>query len=435
MKFYAAFVCRRWGLGLILAALATLSRAVAQTPDVPQVFFDAVPFAAASMDTTRADLYCSVPYNILLFERESGKFTARYTAHFKVVKSDDGRVVYDSTFSRVIRTRSYEISTGAEPGFDFYQQVLMLAPNQTYMASLDMSDGKSGVVTSSKRELTTINYRNFPFALSGLLLVAKVREDSTGYSITPLLSENVGSSPDGYFLFFESYNSTSKTKFRVTATYRLPNGTPVSSQSFDKTFSAGRTQQWVHLPGIGVARGAYIVELRAAAADDTVKTLATAQRTVRFENQFDGMPGTPDELDEKIAQLRYVASQSQIDNIRQADNFADKRKRFTEFWATQDPTPGTGQNEAMQDYYRRVQYANERFRSYAAGWLTDKGHVYIVFGPPDNAATDPFRNNGKAVETWQYYGRNLRFVFLDETGFGDFRLSTPFPAGEKYRYQ
>jgi hypothetical protein len=88
----------------------------------------------------------------------------------------------------------------------------------------------------------------------------------------------------------------------------------------------------------------------------------------------------------------------------------------------------------MTEYFERIDYANRSFRSYAAGWLTDKGRVYIIYGPPDRVDTDPFRTDGRATETWHYYGRSLRIQFFDESGFGDFRLATPLPAGEKYKY-
>lgn len=62
----------------------------------------------------------------------------------------------------------------------------------------------------------------------------------------------------------------------------------------------------------------------------------------------------------------------------------DEREQFIEIiWKLRDPTPDTEENEYKDEYYRRVTYANEHFSAGKPGWLTDRGHIYIVWGPPD----------------------------------------------------
>ncbi len=62
----------------------------------------------------------------------------------------------------------------------------------------------------------------------------------------------------------------------------------------------------------------------------------------------------------------------------------DERENFIEqFWLRRDPTPGTIENEFKEEHYRRIAYANDRFASKLPGWKTDRGRIYITFGPPD----------------------------------------------------
>jgi len=62
----------------------------------------------------------------------------------------------------------------------------------------------------------------------------------------------------------------------------------------------------------------------------------------------------------------------------------DERDQFIEqFWLRRDPTPDTEENEFREEHYRRIQYANEHFAAGVAGWRTDRGRIYIVWGPPD----------------------------------------------------
>ncbi|MDZ7822184.1 MAG: GWxTD domain-containing protein [Candidatus Marinimicrobia bacterium] len=61
----------------------------------------------------------------------------------------------------------------------------------------------------------------------------------------------------------------------------------------------------------------------------------------------------------------------------------EKRKFFTETWENLDPTPGTERNELMNEYYYRVQTANQRFSGQREGWRSDRGMIYIIYGEPD----------------------------------------------------
>src|SRR5208283_428221 len=62
----------------------------------------------------------------------------------------------------------------------------------------------------------------------------------------------------------------------------------------------------------------------------------------------------------------------------------DQREQFIEnFWLRRDPTPDTIENEFKEEHYRRIAYANEHYAAGMPGWKSDRGRIYIVYGPPD----------------------------------------------------
>jgi GWxTD domain-containing protein len=68
----------------------------------------------------------------------------------------------------------------------------------------------------------------------------------------------------------------------------------------------------------------------------------------------------------------------------------DERQTFIEnFWLRRDPTPDTEENEFREEHYRRIAYANDRFASGIPGWKTDRGRIYIEYGPPDEIDSHP----------------------------------------------
>ena len=114
----------------------------------------------------------------------------------------------------------------------------------------------------------------------------------------------------------------------------------------------------------------------------------------------------------------------------------EKNKFIEQFWARRDPSPGTPRNEFKEEHYRRVAYANMHFgtQSGTPGWETDRGHIYIVYGAPDEIEAHPSGTAqiANASEVWTYKhvngsGNTGSFTFIDQTGRGDYRLA---PGGD-----
>jgi GWxTD domain-containing protein len=120
----------------------------------------------------------------------------------------------------------------------------------------------------------------------------------------------------------------------------------------------------------------------------------------------------------------------------------DERENFIEaFWLRRDPTPDSEENEFKEEHYRRIAYANERFASGIPGWKTDRGRIYIVYGPPDEIDDHssggtydrPIEEGGGTTSTfpfvdWTYryiegVGSNIKIEFVDPTMSGEFRMT------------
>jgi GWxTD domain-containing protein len=104
-----------------------------------------------------------------------------------------------------------------------------------------------------------------------------------------------------------------------------------------------------------------------------------------------------------------------------------KRNWLRQFWQKRDPTPGTPGNEAQDDFYTRIAEANRRYREGGAaqipGWRTDRGRIFIKYGPPDEKLERPQAGSTAPYEAWKYTrGRSLKYVFLDVTRFGNYVL-------------
>ena len=123
-------------------------------------------------------------------------------------------------------------------------------------------------------------------------------------------------------------------------------------------------------------------------------------------------------------------------------NTDEEREQFIEtFWERRNPDPGSPENEFREEYYRRIAYANERFASGWPGWKTDRGRIYIMYGPADEVESHPmggsyqrpFEEGGGTTSTypwekWRYryidgIGNNVELEFVDPSGTGEYRMA------------
>lgn len=105
----------------------------------------------------------------------------------------------------------------------------------------------------------------------------------------------------------------------------------------------------------------------------------------------------------------------------------DGRRRFlARYWTRMaDPAPATPKHELVDEYMARVEHANRRFgesgRAGRPGVKTDRGRIYLKYGPPD--MTQQFEARSKRADVWKYSrNRGLKYVFLDESGFSNYGL-------------
>jgi GWxTD domain-containing protein len=120
----------------------------------------------------------------------------------------------------------------------------------------------------------------------------------------------------------------------------------------------------------------------------------------------------------------------------------EEREQFIEaFWQRRNPDPDSADNTFKEEHYRRIAYTNEHYSSGIPGWKTDRGRIYIMWGPPDEVQTHPTggtydrpasEGGGETstypFEDWRYrylegIGENVELEFVDPTMSGEYHLT------------
>lgn len=426
-----------WALAGLLAAGAQ-----AQSAEEPTLELSTVRFYRDASGQTVVDAFCRVPFALLdpLARGPDGRAAYRVTV---AVRDSTGLELVSQSWAETVPVRMLDVR-----GASAVEHFTFAARPGRYAIEVAVTDSASGRV--SRHRAAVDAYSGTPGA-SDLLLATAVRQGgAAGDTVArpgeirkgalflqasgrPVLTPQRARL--GYYL--ELYPATPET---ATVAVRVESaaGAPVVAAEGQKlAFGAGGgvTRGMVDLAGL--PPGSYRLALRVATRDSQVVRSAefgmagfeteAAIATLQPATPADvfGEMGEAD-LDTLYLPLIYLMK-AEEQGIYPSLSVEGKRSYLRRFWARRDPTPGTPRNEAQEDFYGRIAEATRRFREGGAaqipGWRTDRGRIFIRYGPPDEVLSRPQAGNTLPYEVWKYTrARPLKYVFLDQTQFGNYAL-------------
>jgi len=390
---------------------------------VDQSFYiDAISFAARNGEGSRIDVYTQVGYDILSFVKNNDLYDASYEMTVSILDSSNtlvGEKLWTEDVKGVTFDRS--VSPGA---VSITQRSFPVAPGQ-YVLRVVMRDKESKTSRQLVRQLLVSNYALSDFSMSDIMLLSRVSVQGDRRSITPSISPNIGVLPEAFYLYVEVYNERKRDSVRFVTSLLNKKGDKAFTTDSLFALRPGRNEVILRVTQPNLPLGDYrlVLQARDIRATEEEQSLATTNRNVIV--RWQGLPRSIKDLDLAIDQLRYIAKDDEFSILKDAATPEEKQAKFNEFWKKRDPNPSTPRNERMEEFYARVEYSNKHFSHYLDGWRTDMGMIYIIFGPPNNVDRHPFEVDSKPYEIWSYYDLNYSIIFMDETGFGDYRLQTP----------
>ena len=158
------------------------------------------------------------------------------------------------------------------------------------------------------------------------------------------------------------------------------------------------------------------------------------------------MKRTLKELDNAYRQwltedVTYIITPEERNAFLQLDTNEEREQFIEQFWLRCSSNPDLPDNDFKEEHYRRIAYANEHYASGIPGWKTDRGRMYIMWGPPDEIESHPtggtydrpMEEGGGSTSTypwetwrWRYLegiGENIILEFVDPSGSGEYHMT------------
>lgn len=380
-------------------------------------FFDPMVFYSSEQHKPRLDAYIEIPLENLQFKKNSSTkmYDASINYSVKITNIAKEVVVNESITDYVSTDKSSQ--KNLDESAKFIVKEYFLNPGR-YNVEITLSDINTKKEKTLIKQIEVTDFSKKDISFSDIMLVSNLKQENGKKVITPLVDKNIENLKDMY-LFFEIYNSKDINE-TVDFTYRITDKNNNIIEKGDLSYSIlpGINKFFEKIKTANLVFGDYKLEING-------KSSGQIFAEKNFSNRISGIPVNTKELDIMIDQLIYIATSDEINKIKNGSTGEMKEKYFIEFWKSKDPSPNTAKNELMNEYYKRINTANDRYSHYIDGWKTDMGMVYIIYGEPSNIERHPFSDNAKPYEIWDFYSVNKQFIFVDESGFGDYKLATP----------
>lgn len=385
-----------------------------ETPFVGSVSF----LGSKTADSTVFILTVSVPTRALTFVRENDRYRASYSATLALTRANEAARRFET--HQIVRVTSFKETTRSDESV-LYQQIALVHPG-SYDLSFVLRDDAGGKGSSIEAKV------NVPRLSSGSLsspipvYSATLRNSLDSLPrIVPTPRATLTLGQDSLLpVYVEGYGTGSTLPVR-TSVYGENASTAVWSDTSSLLRRGTVLSSVVNVPVARLGVGALTFAVSAIGGADTMK----APLFVTFGED---LPVAT--FGEMVSYLRYFGAPTRLQALRDAPPDA-RANAWASFLRETDPDPETPTNEALREYFDRIAQANVRFREEGGiGWLSDRGRVFVALGNPDQfyePNTTDLNQRGRA-QVWDYRRHRLQIVFIDQTGFGRWRMTVSSEA-------
>ena len=375
---------------------------------------------AKSEDSVRVVTYLEIPYWSLQFVKKDQYYIASYQASIDIRdKKRKDAIGYITWVDSIIVDNYLDSRSKIKNKKHFYECTVVIDKEYVALGELqDLDTRNKGVIKkvinfSKLGTKPSLLEPQFMLELPGYWGFEEDKIPTNGYRVREI-GLGVDLNINGFIL---------KEPYEVSLF--MTNGDVIDSliQKVSGDGNKGYFNETIFIPSTKFTsiKNDFRVELR--------QENKTAEKIVSLSKFNAGLSSYVYDVELAFKQMRYILNREERKKLKEVSKKKDKEELFYSFWNERDPSPETNKNELMEEYFQRVVYANENFGRGSSdyGWETDRGMIYILFGPPDEIQrTNPSSTSNMLYQVWSYYKINKQFVFRDLSGFGDFNLETPF---------
>ncbi len=374
----------------------------------PVFYYDIIKLFSSKKGFFDLKCYTRIKNDRLFFHKDNdtGKFRAKYSIKVAIYSADSDsdipikqefieKDIFANSFADTENTRIINVNN-----FSF------LLKDGNYRISIISEDKMS-----KKRHVIEKDVSFFETggsAVSKLIMIDVENQDRSKINeenIKPLILNVVDKKASYVGAFFQVFSDREFKKYSVR--YRVENNKDeiIHEATYERVTKSRENNELIDIGFKNIKIGNYelIVEINIGGRQFV--------RREHFYIRWKDVSIFVEDISTSINQLVYILESDSIEAILASDDDS-KKQWFEEFWSKLETNYGAKKNGLLNEYYKRIIYANNHFSMpHRDGWRSDRGSVYCIMGEPDEIHSYSFPKRGRPYEVWTYYTKGTQYVF------------------------
>ncbi len=368
--------------------------------------------AGEAYEKSRLLLAMSVAQDKIQFVKEDSVYRAEFVVSVEILDKN-GKSLALRDFTEKLELKNF-FSTVKSTHFKKWLGFFDLTPDK-YVVKVKIFDVKSKLEGHFTREVELIDFTKGPIQSSHILFTNDETIDFKTFE--SVLVRFVDDKPDSLYAFLEFVTMEEMAPIKIT--YQVQD---INKNTVFQNGTEGNLKKWYNQAFLPIDIKALKPGLNRIVINYEYLSKSHTTETKIYVNWGEKQVQQAN-LKLSIEHLKVVANPGDVKKIQKA-KASERDSLLAAYWKERDPTPGTPKNELYDEFYSRIQDANKLFHfSKRDGWNTDRGRIYIKYGPPEEILRDIQGAEAFArYEIWYYHQIRRQFIFYDRLGSGEFRL-------------
>jgi len=369
-------------------------------------------------DNSRLEVYVAFANDILQFVKErQGDFSARYEL-LATVFDKKMNLIGEQSETRELNAKNFA-STNDRRLNNRHHFIFDLLPGN-YKLVLQLTDHDTQKALKREVNIDEKSFITSESLLSDVIFADNIVVGSNEYieGIRPNLERKFTAPDSSFWAVFEIYPKNLQDSLTLQYSVIDMNSHPLAQQMIKLLPDRTIVQYLIDLSKYVKSSGNYFLVIQLSQKEHQSK------KRVKFSTNWSSEQFLKVNVDVGLKILKDFIPAKDYKELKEASD-SIKIDYFNDFWKKRDPTPGSKENELLDEFYRRVNFTNNYFSVNALdldGCDTDRGAIYIKYGPPTEVERHLDEISLPPYEIWYYENIKRRFFFEDRSGIGNFRL-------------
>jgi len=383
----------------------------------PRHFFAYFNLSDSTRSKSRLDVYWEFVNDILQFVKiDESQYRARYEIEANLL-DEKGSLVDSHTIIDEIVTNDFSVTNSTV--ILNHGVFSLFAPPGNYKFRLELIDLDTQRHLLREKDFELKDFSHLNNQLSDILFFDARQTDAGQITYFPNLAGNFKDSLATSLAYYEIYPHQELELLKVhTQIIDFNENVVYDSIQTVANNQQGIIQKEINLKAIVWQPGRYLIKI---CFIDNPEEVAVDRH---FFLNLNHLPFSLDNLENAYEPIKIIGDPKELHDFEKASP-AMKKALFDAFWKQRDPTPGTEKNEVKDEFYKRVEFCYRQFTVYSLnkmGWETERGKIYLKFGEPSLVQKYASHLHKPPTEIWYYRSINERFLFVDRSGVGDYKM-------------